>query len=51
MWDQAPFANHGAFVSMVEWTAYEFLSAGRFTHSERERVVRAAERANRELRP
>ena len=38
-------------VSMVEWTAYEFLQAGRFTHSERDRVVRAAERTNRELRP
>ena len=31
VWDQAPFKNHGAFVSMVEWTAYEFLQAGRFT--------------------
>ncbi len=51
VWDQAPFKNHGEFVSVVEWTAYEFLSAGRFTHSERNRVVRAAERANRELRP
>jgi uncharacterized protein len=51
VWDQAPFKNHGEFASVVEWTAYEFLSAGRFTHSERNRVVRAAERANRELRP
>ena len=51
VWDQAPFDTHGEFVSVVQWTAYEFLSAGRFTHSERDRVVRAAERANRELRP
>jgi DUF1680 family protein len=51
VWDQAPFKNHGTFVSVVELTAFEFVQAGRFTASERNRVVQVAERSNRELRP
>ena len=51
VWDQAPFKNHGTFVSMVELTAFEFAQAGLFTASERLRVVQVAERSNRELRP
>lgn len=51
VWDQAPFKNHGTFVEMVEWTAYEFAAAGIFTPSQRIDVVQAARRANQELRP
>jgi DUF1680 family protein len=51
VWDQAPFKNHGAFVTTVELTAFQFLQAGRFTPSERNRVVSMAARANQELRP
>lgn len=51
MWDQAPFKNHGTFVSTVELTAHEFVAAGIFTPSERITVVEAAARANDELRP
>jgi hypothetical protein len=51
VWDQAPFANHGAFVSTVTDTANAFLDAGLLTHEQRATVVAAAASAEEELRP
>lgn len=51
VWDQAPFANHGQFVSTVTHIAESFREAGVFTAVESARVVSGAARANRELEP
>ncbi|MEV4808927.1 beta-L-arabinofuranosidase domain-containing protein [Micromonospora avicenniae] len=51
VWDQAPFANHGQFVSAVTHIAESFRRAGVFTAVESARVVSGAARANRELEP
>ncbi|MFC4019194.1 beta-L-arabinofuranosidase domain-containing protein [Micromonospora sp. GCM10011542] len=51
VWDEAPFASHGDFVSAVARTAEAFLGAGVFTEAEKDRVVSSAARADRELTP
>ncbi len=49
VWDQAPFADHAAFVAAVERAAGEWRSAGRLGPSQAEAVVDAARRAEAEL--
>jgi uncharacterized protein len=51
VWDEAPFRNHGAFVSTVARSAERFRAAGLFTAEEKDKVVSAAARARRELEP
>ncbi|MEU6207237.1 beta-L-arabinofuranosidase domain-containing protein [Micromonospora musae] len=51
VWDRAPFANHGHFVTTVTLLAESFRRAGVFTPVELARVVSGAARANRELEP
>ncbi len=51
VWDQAPFANHGAFVSTVTATANAFVDAGLLTAQQRATVISAAAAAEEELRP
>ncbi|MBB5781747.1 hypothetical protein [Nonomuraea jabiensis] len=51
VWDQAPFATHGAFVSTVARTAGEFVRAGSLTEAQKDAVVAAAASARRELTP
>ncbi|AQZ63636.1 unnamed protein product [[Actinomadura] parvosata subsp. kistnae] len=51
VWDQAPFATHGAFVSTVARTAAEFVRAGRLTGAQQDAVVAAAASARKELTP
>jgi hypothetical protein len=51
LWDQAPFASHGAFVAAATSTADAFVTAGVFTAAERDTVVDAAGRAASELEP
>ncbi|MDG4798030.1 beta-L-arabinofuranosidase domain-containing protein [Micromonospora sp. WMMD1082] len=51
VWDEAPFAGHGEFVSTVTRIADEFVAAAVFTPAERESVVSHAGRADRELDP
>lgn len=51
VWDQAPFGNHGQFVSAVARTADEFLAAGLLTGEEKDTIVSAAARARNELAP
>jgi hypothetical protein len=51
LWDQAPFATHGQFVSAVGDTAAAFVSAGVFTAGERDAVISAAVAAEAELSP
>jgi hypothetical protein len=50
VWDQAPFANHRAFVASVTNVAAEWEKAGRFSAQERGAVVAAAGKAERDLR-
>lgn len=49
VWDQAPFSNHGAFVSTVAQTADAFLAKGLFTAAQHDAVVSAAGRARSAL--
>lgn len=49
VWDEAPFADHGTFVSTVTRTAEAFVAAGVFTAAERDLVVSHAVRAEQEL--
>jgi DUF1680 family protein len=51
LWDEAPFANHGAFVSAVTRIAEAFVAAGVFTTAEKDVVVAQAARASAELAP
>jgi uncharacterized protein len=51
VWDQAPFSNHGQFVSAVAHTANYFVAKGLFTASQQDSVVSAAARAGEELAP
>ncbi|AEB44835.1 beta-L-arabinofuranosidase domain-containing protein [Micromonospora maris] len=51
VWDEAPFANHGQFVSTVTRLAGEFVEAGLFTAAERSTIVSQAARSNAELDP
>jgi len=51
VWDQAPFANHGQFVSAVARTAEDFLAAGIFTAEEKDLVVSKAAQSRQELAP
>ncbi|GAB3329012.1 glycoside hydrolase family 127 protein [Micromonospora halotolerans] len=51
VWDQAPFASHGEFVSAVARTAEAFVGAGVFTDAEKDLVVSNAARAGKELAP
>jgi len=51
VWDQAPFVNHGAFVSTVTGTAEAFVTAGVFTAAEKDLIVSRAAGAERELDP
>ncbi|MFF0160713.1 glycoside hydrolase family 127 protein [Streptomyces sp. NPDC005263] len=46
LWAQAPFATSGRFVAAVRALAGTWLSEGRFTPAERDRVVAAATRAD-----
>ncbi|NUT29566.1 MAG: glycosyl hydrolase [Streptomyces sp.] len=46
LWNQAPFATTGLFVQAVRTLADGWLSEGRFTRTERDRVVAAATAAN-----
>jgi uncharacterized protein len=50
VWDKAPFATHGAFVSTVARTAEAFVAAGLLTAEQKDRVVWSAGRAEQELR-
>jgi len=49
VWDQAPFAGHGAFVAAVTGTAEAFVAAGVFTTAEKDLVVSKAVLAEQEL--
>jgi hypothetical protein len=49
VWDQAPFANHGQFVSTVTHVAATFEVLGLFTPTQVDAVVSAAARARAEL--
>ncbi|MBM7489593.1 DUF1680 family protein [Micromonospora luteifusca] len=51
VWDEAPFKNHGQFVSTVTRIAEEFLDAGVFTAAENDLIVSHAARSNKELAP
>jgi uncharacterized protein len=51
LWDQAPFANHERFKSAVARLATEWQQTGRLTPRERDAIVTAAARAERDLRP
>jgi glycosyl hydrolase family 127 (putative beta-L-arabinofuranosidase) len=51
VWDEAPFATHGAFGSTVARTAEAFVAAGLLTAEQKDRVVSSAGRAQQELRP
>ncbi len=51
VWDQAPFADHGAFVTTVTRTAEAFVQAGVYTAAERDLVVAHAVGSERELDP
>ncbi len=51
VWDRAPFANHGQFVSTVAEVAEAFVQAGVLTAAEKDRVVSRAAQARRELAP
>jgi hypothetical protein len=49
IWDKAPFRNHGQFVSHVDEVTAQWLAAGRHTPEQREAILTAAARANKEL--
>ncbi|MEV6846639.1 beta-L-arabinofuranosidase domain-containing protein [Actinoplanes sp. NPDC051411] len=51
LWDQAPFATHGQFVTAVGDTAAAFVIAGIFTAGERDAIISAAAAAEAELSP
>ncbi|MGW3612233.1 hypothetical protein ACWD6N_20485, partial [Micromonospora sp. NPDC005163] len=51
VWDQAPFENHGQFVSTVNHVAQAFVEAGLLSQEERSTVVTTAARSNKELAP
>lgn len=51
VWDHAPFATHGRFVSTIARTAGEFVAAGHLTEEQRDKVVAAAASARSELAP
>ena len=51
VWDQAPFSDHGQFVSAVAQTAEGFLERGVMTAAEKDAVASAAGRARAELTP
>jgi len=49
VWDEAPFANHGAFVAAVTRIASAFVTAGVFTTAEKDVIVAKAAQARSEL--
>ncbi|MBM0224546.1 MULTISPECIES: beta-L-arabinofuranosidase domain-containing protein [Micromonospora] len=49
VWEAAPFANHGRFVSRVEEVSSEWLAAGRHTRQQRQAILVGAARAQQEL--
>lgn len=51
VWDQAPFADHSAFIETVSETADEFVAAGVYTAEERDVIVEKAKAAEQELDP
>jgi uncharacterized protein len=51
VWDEAPFANHGALVSVVARLAEEFVEVGTFTTEKKDQLVSAAAQARQELEP
>lgn len=51
VWDQAPFADHSAFVRAVSETAEELVVAGVYTAEERDVIVEKAKDAEQELDP
>ncbi|MFI7026333.1 beta-L-arabinofuranosidase domain-containing protein [Micromonospora sp. NPDC049900] len=51
LWDEAPFAGHGQFVTAVTRLADAFVEADVFTAAQRDRIVADADRARTELDP
>lgn len=51
VWDQAPFRDHGQFVSAVSRTAAGFAANGLLTTAQQDAVVSAAARARQALAP
>lgn len=51
VWDQAPFRDHGAFVSTVARTADDFAAKNLLTPAQKDAVISAAARARKELTP
>ncbi|PZG13699.1 glycosylase [Micromonospora craterilacus] len=49
VWDKAPFASHGQFVSTVTQTAEAFVTAGVFTAAEKDLIVSHAAQSRQEL--
>jgi len=49
VWAGAPFADHGRFVASVERVATEWSTAGRLTAAQKNDILQAARRAEREL--
>lgn len=51
VWDQAPFATHGAFLKAVAQTTEEFVKRGQMTTDEKDTVIRAAGQSEAALNP
>lgn len=51
VWDQAPFRDHGTFVSAVSRTADDFVGKGLLAPTRKDAVMSAAARARNELAP
>ena len=51
VWQHAPFASHGLFVTQVEDLSRQWQREGRLTHEERIAVLAAAVTAHRDLEP
>ena len=49
LWSEAPFANYRQFMTAVNRIAAAWQQAGRFSAAEREAVIAAARKAEREL--
>lgn len=49
VWDQAPFATHGAFVRTVSSTADDFVKLGLLTVREKGAIVSTAARVRKDL--
>ena len=51
VWDQAPFPDHGQFVSTVTHVATDLAARSLFTSAQEDAVVSAAARARAQLAP